>query len=243
MKEVTCKNCGAVFSENLAKCPYCGTMNKKGAYRRFREKISEMIDSMLGLKDEAYRSISRMILLSIFRSLIMIAIVIGIAFVCSRFAKVNYYNDREYDEEAYETILWEDENLDKLEEAYKNDDFDTIEKLYYENSSVVSHWTHYPDYTLKKKFRDINNRTYFSEYVLTDVLYFLFYPDYYAGYNSFSKINKENYELMCQSLITMMNQEGFSEAKMEEIYRKHADAYGYLRASDLKEYLEEGKNG
>ncbi|MBO4537736.1 MAG: zinc-ribbon domain-containing protein, partial [Erysipelotrichaceae bacterium] len=32
MKELICKNCGAAYPEDTEYCPYCGTMNKKGAY-------------------------------------------------------------------------------------------------------------------------------------------------------------------------------------------------------------------
>ena len=44
-------------------------------------------------------------------------------------------------------------------------------------------------------------------------------------------------------VLTMLNQKGFSEAKLEEIYRKHCDEYGYIRSSDLEEYFKEGTNG
>ena len=237
MKQVSCKNCGAVYDETLAKCPYCGTMNKKGAYRQFRLKIVSMIDGMLGLRDDVHRSISRTILLSLLRSLILIAIVVGLAFIASRFANVNYYNDREYDEKAYETILWEDENLEKLEEAYQSGDYKTIEKLYYENSRVVSNWPHYVSYCLRSKYQTIMNKDKVDKYKLEKVLYFLYYPEYYAGYNSTKKIDKEEYGQMKESVIEMMEENGFSEGRLEEIYREKADEFGYLSAYDLEEYF------
>lgn len=237
MKQVSCKNCGAVYDETLAKCPYCGTMNKKGAYRQFRLKIADMIDGMLGLRDDVQRSVSRTILLSFLRSLILIAIVVALAFFASRFAKVNYYNDREYDEKAYETILWEDENLEKLEEAYQNKDYKTIEKLYYENSKVVSNWSHYTSYCLRSKFETIMQDEKIDKFKLEKILYFLYYPEYYTGYNSRKKIDKEEYEEMKASIIHLMEENGFSEERLEEIYREHADEYGYISSYDLEEYF------
>ena len=237
MKQVSCKNCGAVYDENLAKCPYCGTMNKKGAYRQFRLKIVNMIDGMLGLKDDVQRSVSRTILLSFLRSLILIAIVIGLAFIASRFAKVNYYNDKEYDEKAYETILWEDENLEKLEEAYQGGDYKTIEKLYYENSKVVSSWAHYPSYCLRSKYQTIMEEGKFDKFKLEKVLYFLYYPEYYTGYNTAKKIDREEYADMKKAVIDMTDENGFPEEKLKEIYEKHADEYGYISSYDLEEYF------
>ena len=78
MKTVKCKNCGASFDENLEKCPYCGTMNKKGAYRSFRLKIVSMIDSVLGLKDDIHNSVSKIIWNSLLRAVILIAQTVGL---------------------------------------------------------------------------------------------------------------------------------------------------------------------
>ena len=238
MKQVTCKNCGAVYNETLAKCPYCGTMNKKGSYRRFREKIVEKIDMLLGLKDEVHHSVSVSILSALLRSVFLIAAVILLAFVLSRFANVNYYTDKEYDLETLEKIEWEEENLDKLDEAFANNDFDTIDKLYYENSRSVSSWIHYPQYMLRREYQYIMEDDELNQYKLQDILYFLFYPDYFAGYNGMKKIDMEEYELQRESIITMMNQKGYTQTRLEEIYRSCSDSYGYISSVDLREYLE-----
>ena len=117
MSKVRCKSCGAVFDAGLSYCPYCGVMNKRGAYAEFRGKISSLTDAMFGLKEDVQQSVSRMILSSLLRSLLFIAVIVGAAYAFSRTAQVNYYNDPEYDQKAYEEIVWMDENLDKLNEA------------------------------------------------------------------------------------------------------------------------------
>ncbi len=241
MKKITCKNCGAQFSDELEKCPYCGTMNKKGAYKGFRKKVSSFVDGMLGLKEETQRSVSAGIFSALLRSIALIAVIVFLAFLCSRTLKVNYYNDKEYDEKALEDIEWADENFDKLDEAYAKDDFATIRKLYAQNSRVVSKWAHYPAFCLKQEYEKLKDSTYFTEYDLVQTLYFLFYPDYYGRYDSLSAEEQQEYLLMRESVITDMNERGFSEAKLDEIYRKHADGYGYLTSSDLSEYVKEAE--
>ena len=242
MKQVTCKNCGAVYEDTLEKCPYCGTMNKKGSYKKFRDKIADKIDQLLGMKDEVNRSVSASILTSVFRSLILIFIVVFLAFFVSLGTNVNYNNDKEYDLETLEEIEWEEENLGKLEEAFENGDFDTIEKLYAKNSSAVSKWAHYPQFRITSEYQKIMEKDELDVSRLRDILYFLFYPDYFAGYNGMKKIDMEEYELQRESIITMMNQKGYTETKLEEIYRNCSDGYGYLSYSDLSAYME-GKNG
>ncbi|MBQ6334150.1 MAG: hypothetical protein IJI46_03645 [Erysipelotrichaceae bacterium] len=243
MKEITCKNCGAVFSDELDKCPYCGTMNKKGAYKKFRQKVSAFIDMMLGLKQETHRSISRGILAAVLRSLIMIAIIVLAAYLFSKTVRVNYYNDKEYDEKALEQIMWVEENYEKLDEAYEKGDYQTIEKLYYQNSGAVTKWHYYPIYALKSAYQDIMDDKYFNEYTLQDVMYFLFYPDHYIGYNGKIGDFYDEYELLKGSLTTWLNTKGYSVSELEEAYRSKCDSYGYVVASDLKELLKEGGNG
>nr|MCR5067476.1 zinc-ribbon domain-containing protein [Erysipelotrichaceae bacterium] len=104
MKQIICKNCGASYGEDTEYCPYCGTMNKKGAYKGFRKSVSGLIDRMLGMKEETHRSVSRTIASAMLRSLIMIAVIIGLAFLCSLAFNVNYHNDPEYDQKTLTNI-------------------------------------------------------------------------------------------------------------------------------------------
>ena len=243
MSKVRCKNCGAVFDAKLSYCPYCGTMNQRGAYAEFRMKISSLIDSMFGLKEDVQKSVSRIILSSLLRSLVIIAVIIGIAFGFSRNAQVNYYNDPEYDQKAYEEIVWMDENLDKLNEAYDHGDYKTIEKMYYQQSSAVQNWSRYPAYTLKSAYEKLEAEERLEVYQLQQMLQFIFYPEYYTGYNGMNRVDENEYAEMRDGLISKLESRGYPYAELEEIYDKCSDSYGYADSSLLKEYVKEGGNG
>lgn len=243
MKKITCKNCGAVFSDDLGKCPYCGTMNKKGAYRNFRKQVSAFIDGMLGLKDETHESISKGIFLSVLRGSIMIVVIVAVAFFFGRGANVNYYNDKEYDLKALEQIEWADQNIEKLDEAYLKGDLETVRKLYYENSSVVSRWRYFPIFSLKEEYSDIVDGGYFNESKFSEVLYFLYYPEYFAGRGRLPEEFVEEYQELRNKVLAFMAEKGFTEQELEEIYHEHADGYGYVSGADLRQYLKEAGNG
>ena len=243
IKMMICKNCGGEFPDTLAKCPYCGTMNKKGAYRDFRRKVSAVIDRLLNLKEESYNSVSRMIFLSILRSLILIAVCILLAFVASRFYNVNYYNDARYDRERLEDIEWENENIQKLNEAYEKHDYETIRKLYYENSSIVSHWEHYASFSLLEEYDKLISKDSFSKYDMANVMYLLYYPGYYGRTEALSEDELEEYMENRNKLIEKLEKEGYPEEKLHEIYEKYADSYGYVSLSDIEDALQEVKNG
>ena len=243
MSKVRCKNCGAIFDARLSYCPYCGTMNKRGAYAEFRSKVSSMIDSILGLKENVHQSVSRIILFSLLRSLIFIAAIIGLAFAFSRTAQVNYYNDPEYDQQAYEEIVWMDENLDKLNEAYESGDYKTIEKLYYQQSHAVRSWSRYPSYTLKSTFEKLNTEDRLEVYQLQQMMHFIFHPEYYTGYNGMTRVDENEYAAMREALISKLESRGYSLARLEEIYARCSDSYGYVDSSLLKDYVKEDGNG
>ena len=243
MSKVRCKNCGTIFDAGLSYCPCCGTMNKRGAYAEFRKKISSVIDSMLGLKENVQQSVSRIILSSLLRSLILIAAVIGLAFAFSRTAQVSYYNDPKYDQQAYEEIAWMNENLDKLNEAYESGDYKTIEKLYYEQSQAVRSWSRYPSYTLKYAFEKLNAEDRLDAYQLQQMIHFIFQPEYYTGNNGMTRVDENEYAVMREALISKLESRGYSFARLEEIYARCSDSNGYVDSSLLKDYVKEGGNG
>ena len=240
MSTVQCKNCGSVFDGRKGYCPYCGTMNKRGAYAEFRMKISALIDSMLGLKENVEQSVSRIVLSSLLRSLIFIAVIIGIAFAFSRTAQVNYKNDPKYDQQAYEEITWMNDNLSKLNEAYESGDMKAVEKLYYQQPNAVRNWSRYPSYALKLTYQKIKGEDRFDAYCFQRMLHLIFRPEIFAGYNGMSRVDEAEYAEMRDDLIAELETRGYSLPELEDIYEKCADSYGYADSDLLKQYMKEG---
>ena len=240
MSKVNCKNCGSVFDGTLSYCPYCGTMNKRGAYAEFRRKVSSLIDSMLGLKESVERSVSRIVLSSLLRSLVIIAVIVGIAFAFSLTAQVNYSNDPEYDRQAYEEIVWMEENIDRLNEAYRSGDYKTIEQLSYRQPHAVRNWSRYCSYTLKYAFQKLQAEDRFDAYTFQNMLYFLFMPEYFTGPGGMNRVDRDEYSEMRDALIAELEAKGYPLSELEEIYAGCSDSYGYVDSGMLKKYMEEG---
>jgi|GEM_PF-1637225 len=243
MKTVRCKNCGAVFDEDLEKCPYCGTMNRKGAYRAFRLKAASMIDQVLGLKDDIQRSVSQTIRIALFRSVVIIVLITGLAFVFARFANVNYYNDKEYDRKAYEEIVWLDENLDALDQAYESDDLETIGKLYIDNAHAVMNWPLYPSFCLKKEYERIKKDDAMDEFLLRDIIYFCCAPAVYAGRGDMNKVDPDFYQEMRGDLLEKAGEAGYTEEELEDIFAHTSGEFNYIDLEKLREYLKEDGDG
>ena len=178
------------------------------------------------------RSVSQSIFFSLLRAILIVCIVIGAAFGASLLYNTNYYNDREYDEERLEDILWGEENLEKLDRAFIQKDFKTIKTLIYENRHVASTWEHYDAFLLLDAY----------DY-LRDCLYFLFYPEFYGNPGNMNEEDLGLYETNRTELLDLLSQKGYSESELHSIYDRHADSYGYLNISDLKKYVKGENNG
>ncbi|MBQ6654849.1 MAG: zinc ribbon domain-containing protein [Erysipelotrichaceae bacterium] len=238
MKEIICKNCGAAYSEDTEYCPYCGTMNKKGAYKGFRQKVAGFIDRMLGMKQEAHQSVSRSIVSALIRSLIIVAVIVAAAYLISLRFNVNYHNDYEYDQKTLENIEWYEANIDKLEEYYREGDLKAIKKLYYENGTVVMKWSHYPDYALADEFEQISGDTRFNKYQLQRMLYYLYWPEYFTGRDRMKSADMEKYQQQRQKILEMLEEKGFSEDQLKTIYQQNSDKQGYIDTDALEKYVE-----
>ncbi|MBO4218208.1 MAG: zinc-ribbon domain-containing protein [Erysipelotrichaceae bacterium] len=239
MKELICKNCGAAYPEDTEYCPYCGTMNKKGAYKGFRKRVSGMIDRMLGLKQEAHQSVSRTILSALIRSFVIVAVIVLAAYLCALRVNVNYHNNYEYDSKALADIEWYEANIDKLEEYYHNDDLKAIKKLYYENISVVSKWSHYPDYVLADEYEQMITQQRFSKYQLQKMLYYLFWPEFYTGRDRMKGADTARYQTQRQQILDILESHGFDEEQLKTIYQQHSDKQGYIDTDALEGYVKE----
>ena len=50
-KRIICSSCGAEFDNDMAKCPYCGTMNYEGAEKEYLEKLEDVREDLDDLNE------------------------------------------------------------------------------------------------------------------------------------------------------------------------------------------------
>ena len=77
-------------------------------------------------------------------------------------------------------------------------------------------------------------------YKFQNMLYFLFMPEYFTGYNGMNRVDRDEYAQMRDALIAELEAKGYSLFELEEIYAGCSDSYGYVDSGMLKEYMEEG---
>ena len=141
-KKIVCTSCGAEFDDTLAMCPYCGSLNYKGAEAEYLGKLEGVRQDMQQLEQVPLQELRerlkkrRKFVLKIFSILAVLAIL----FIVGVYA-LNYTKPR--DKQA--DYLWEKENFPVMDQMYKDRDFAGLVALYIqavEDDRPVMDWEH-----------------------------------------------------------------------------------------------------
>lgn len=137
-----CKSCNAEFDETEPKCPYCGTMNYKGAEAEYMEKLQKVRENMDDLDHvpqkattKAARKRSR------FLKILLIIAGIYIAFHVTGSWMVQIKQDKRAKEEMY----WRLENYPVMNDMYDRGEYEEMYEYYLngrEAGGSMYTWTH-----------------------------------------------------------------------------------------------------
>ena len=108
VKKVICDSCGAEFSNDEPKCPYCGTMNYDGAEKEYFEKLENVRSDMEDLKtvsaEETKKEFKKQG--SFIKKVLVVALIIGLLLVGMHIlSELSYERDeKEEMQEAYKQM-------------------------------------------------------------------------------------------------------------------------------------------
>lgn len=126
-KTVICESCGAEFADNLPKCPYCGTLNYKGAEAEYMEKLQDVQENMeeLGnVPQEAKGAIVK-------KNKLVLKIILIVAGVCIALnviiSTVLDYRERKRTERE---MYWRLENYPILNDLYDRGEYEKMYEYY-----------------------------------------------------------------------------------------------------------------
>lgn len=154
-KMVVCDSCGAEFEENLAKCPYCGSMNVKGAEREYMEKLEDVQEDLEELEDAPLDELTDTVKkqgLFLAKVFLVVLAVVGIL-ALARF--ILERRDR-WDPKA--EYAWQQEYYPRLDQLYDEGDYDGMVDLALEamgeDNAAIWKWEHYDFYEAYLYARD-----------------------------------------------------------------------------------------
>ena len=128
-KTVVCRSCAASFSADLPQCPYCGTMNLPAAEQAYMNKLEGIRGDLSELHEQTKRDMK-----TGFRKLQKRLIVIGvlIALLLGGLAVHDLVRQKQENLRDKEEIVWQLDNIPRLDRLYENGDYDELAVLYEE---------------------------------------------------------------------------------------------------------------
>ncbi len=139
---VVCGSCGAEFEDTLPKCPYCGTMNYKGAEREYMEKLVDLREDLEDLKEVPKQEVKKEVrrqgrsLWKLLAALLLAALLLA-AFL--------YWMAHRSQRDSREDYLWKQENFPRMEELYEAGQYEELTEFYLTASGEdrpVWEWEH-----------------------------------------------------------------------------------------------------
>lgn len=141
-KRVICKSCSAEFDETLPKCPYCGTMNYKGAEAEYMGKLHKVREDMDDLEHIPKKE-SKKIVKKRRKFLKALLIIAGIYIVFHIIG--SWIMQIQYDRQVKEEMYWRLENYPLMNDMYDRGEYQKMYEYYLngkEEGGSMYTWAH-----------------------------------------------------------------------------------------------------
>lgn len=129
-KQQNCRNCGAIISVDVHKCPYCGGFSYEGAKKKYFKDLNNIKDNLVQLEEvpvESYKKEASIQIKKIIKTaiicLVIVAIFYGARILSSKLEDWKYSFNLA---DAKDQLLWEHENLPILDEWYEAGEYDKL---------------------------------------------------------------------------------------------------------------------
>lgn len=249
-KQIICTSCGAEFDNDMAKCPYCGTMNYEGAEKEYLEKLEDVREDLDDLNEvpleetkKEFKKQGKLI-----RNVLIVAAVIGLLlFGWSTML------DKAYERDSKADFLWKSENFPVMDELYEAGEYEKLAEFYrqaQEEDKPVFEWDHYKfmdTYLSVEDFysdlevmerQDLRNGTYAS--ILWNQWHLL-------GLSKSTELTEEEKayfkDAFTQAEMHLQQDWGFDEKTYREFYEKAVKTGGYVGFDNCEKYIKKWKKG
>ncbi len=248
-KMVVCDSCGAEFEENLAKCPYCGSMNVKGAEREYMEKLEDVQDDMEELEDAPLDELNDTVkkqgrfLLKVFLVVLAVVGILALAF---------FFMERRYQWDPKAEYAWQQEYYPRLNQLYEEGDYDGMVDLAMEamgeDNAAIWKWEHYDFYEAYfncRDFDEMHNRLG-KEKLLNSEYILLFQEEWrlvLLEENDQVKLTDRDWEVLRPYIErageALSSDWGMSEEEYEKLWNLAKENYYIMSYEDCRDFVEQ----
>lgn len=258
-KIVICGSCGAEFDDDLAKCPYCGSVNLKGAEKEYMEKLEKFREDMGGLDDvplkelkDAFQKQGKRLRKVVLTILALAAAVLLVFFF------VNRRDEKDYRDQ----YLWEQENFPILNALYDAGEYDemleVLSRLMADEDHDVYGWEHFSFYLAydsavdfqrlyaQRETGDLNNfgqkALLYNEWYLVCLKEF---ADELAAQQE--ALSKQEMKVLAPYIETaaqdLLEGWGMSQQEYDEFLKQAAENFYHVSFTQCEEYIDNMAKG
>ena len=160
-KYVTCPSCGGTFPELLPKCPYCETLNPKGAQKAYMDQLEQMRGNLGEMADDVEEGYARQLKKSgsrVGRIFLIVLIVIGA--MVALIMGMSFYGRAADNRETKAELAFRKAHFAELDAAYAQGDDDAVLELINtlyeeEGSGALWSWKHYDYYYMYRHYQTV----------------------------------------------------------------------------------------
>lgn len=149
MREAECPNCGAAFSAEETRCPYCGYINPEGAEAKYMNNLDEKRRDLDKVDDTArtgyfheMKKGSGTALKTVLITALVILVLVGIWSLAEH--GIFDRNRNDYAEE----LVWEHSRFEEYDQMYEAGRYEELIEAIAEDSEEhnVWNWNHYDEF-------------------------------------------------------------------------------------------------
>ena len=242
----TCPYCAAEYDDTLPKCPFCGTMNYKGAEAEYLEKLEDVRSDMEDLgsvpEEETKKEFAKQgkflkRLLLIFGIIVLLAIGLML------------WSDRDTKRDAQADYLWKQTNYPIFDEMYENEEYEELAEICHQaiqEDLPFFEWEHsafiealddflYTDMILDYEAEGGEMKSYYYE----DLLYYGWKTQGSYLEDRLSEEELQRIEPYTVRLIEDFNTRwSFTEEEREAFVKEQQENYGYVSYDSCKKYIK-----
>ena len=124
--EFNCESCGALLSEGMARCPYCGTLIPGGAEKEYMQKLDAIREDMEELSSVPEESLKAELRRQgrLMRSVIAAAVLLALLL-----AGLFFLQSRRYDRDNTADYIWSRENFPVFTRLYESGEYEELYEL------------------------------------------------------------------------------------------------------------------
>ena len=248
-----CPNCGAAYDESEAKCPYCGTLNPRGAQKEYMEKlrrIGKETGELAEEAEEAVRAETRRNSRRVFRAVLIAAAAAFVIFVIARM--VGYQEEKAALKRLREEAAFEQQYFPEMNRFYEERDIEGLLSFLDAHAEepgfgAVYSWKHYAYceyfeayYRLKEVWEDIRGGERTADiYTIAayDALYLTRMEERRQNLTEAEKQELKECEVFAEEVLEEMLQT--DKAGIDAFYESLLDEYRILDYDKLRKAMRE----